>query len=57
MLKYIVTRLGEASTWRGIAMIATMLGMKFSPEQANAIMTVGLSVVGALGAFLPDLKK
>lgn len=57
MLKYIIARLSEASTWRGLAMLVTMVGIKMSPEQANAIMTAGLSVVGALGVFLPDLKK
>lgn len=57
MLKYIITRLGEASTWRGLVMLVTMVGVKLSPEQSSAIMTAGLSVVGALGVFLPDLKK
>ena len=57
MLKYIIQRLGEASTWRGLVMLATMVGIKLSPDQTNALLTAGLSVVGALGVFLPDLKK
>lgn len=54
MLKFIYTRLGEASTWRGLAALATAAGIAFSPEQVAAITALGLAVVGAIGAFFPD---
>lgn len=57
MLKdYLLARLREPSTWRGVFLLATALGVTISPEQQNAIVALGLAVVGAVGAFLPDPK-
>lgn len=55
MKKYIIERLKEASTWRGIIAIATAAGMTISPEQSAAIVAAGLAIIGAVGAFVPDL--
>lgn len=49
MKQYLIARLSEASTWRGIVLILTALGVSLSPEQAEAIVTVGLAVAGAAG--------
>ena len=54
MLDYILNRLGEASTWRGIILLATALGATFSPEQTAAIITFGLGLAGVIGAFFKD---
>jgi len=51
---YIRERLREASTWRGLVLVATASGAALSPEQQEAIVTVGLLVAGLLGAMLPD---
>lgn len=49
MKQYLIARLSEASTWRGIVLLLTALGVSLSPEQAEAIVTVGLAVAGAAG--------
>lgn len=54
---YLLSRLQEASTWRGFVLIATALGAHWSPESQNAIVTTGLAVSGIIGAMLPDTKK
>lgn len=54
---YVITRLQEASTWRGLVLVATAFGAALSPEQQEAIITVGLLVAGLIGALLPDAKN
>lgn len=53
-MQYILDRLKEASTWRGLVLIATACGTAISPEQQEAIVTVGLLVAGMIGAAVPD---
>lgn len=57
MLQYLLGRLSEASTWRGIVALLTAAGISLSPEQAAAIVAVGLAVIGTIGAFFPDIKQ
>lgn len=54
---YMIARLQEASTWRGIVLVATAFGAVLSPEQQEAIVTAGLLVAGLIGALLPDAKS
>jgi len=54
---YAIARLQEASTWRGLVLVATAFGAALSPEQQEAIVTVGLLVTGLIGALLPDAKN
>lgn len=51
LVNYIIDRLGESSTWRGIFMILTGLGIALKPDQIAAISTAGLSIVGAINVF------
>ena len=56
-MAYIIARLHEPSTWRGIVALLTGLGVwGFSPEQTNAIVAAGLTIIGLIGAFVPDAK-
>jgi len=52
--QYLMNRLSEPSTWRGIVALLTATGLVIDPEQATAIVTVGVAVIGLIGAFLPD---
>lgn len=52
--KYIIERLKEPSTWRGIVLVLTAAGAKISPDQAIAIGTAGVALAGVIGALLPD---
>ena len=51
---YLLDRLREPSTWRGFVALLTAFGVALSPEQTAAIISVGLAVVGAIGAIAPD---
>ena len=50
-MNFLLERLTENSTWRGLVMIATALGVQLDPTQANAIIAVGLSIVGLINVF------
>jgi len=51
---YVMDRLAEPSTWRGIVALMTATGLAIDPEQATAIVAVGVAIIGLIGAFLPD---
>ena len=53
-MKYLLERLKEASTWRGIILVATALGAHWSPESQAAVITAGVGAAGVLGALIPD---
>ena len=54
MKAYILARLKEPSTYRGIVMCLTAFGIAISPDQLEAITFIGLSIAGILGAVTPD---
>lgn len=56
MKEFILARGKEASTWRGIVAIITAAGISLEPGQTEAIVALGLAVIGAIGVFLPDGK-
>lgn len=46
--QYILARLSESSTWRGLILFATAAGLKVSPELAEAILPAGLGLVAII---------
>lgn len=54
MKRYIIERLKESSTWRGIVMLVSAAGVALSPEMQEAIIVTGLGVSGLIGALFPD---
>jgi hypothetical protein len=54
MKQYLLERLAEASTWRGITALLIAVGVALSPEQIDAIVATGLAVIGLLGVFTKD---
>lgn len=54
MKPYILARLKEASTWRGIILLLTAVGVPVAPAMADAIISVGLAVAGLIGVATPD---
>lgn len=56
-MNYVLSRLKEASTWRGIIAVITACGVALSPEQIEAIVATGLALMGIVGAFFPDATK
>lgn len=60
--RYILNRLKERSTWMGLIGLATAFGLTLSPEQTEAIIAFGISLVGLIAIFTkdadsPDNKK
>lgn len=42
---------GEASTWRSLVVLLTLVGIELSPEQAEAIGKAGAAVFVVFGVF------
>lgn len=60
MFTYIINRLKEISTYQGLVVVLTAIGLKLSPEQANAIASAGIAIFSAISVLLPqgaDAKK
>ncbi len=57
MLEYILARLKEASTWRGLILVVTAFGLALTPEQAELVTTVGLGLAGLLGTLTADAPR
>ena len=55
-MNYILERLGEASTWRGIFAALTGVGIAISPDQAASFTALGLAVIGVIGVITKDKK-
>ena len=53
-IDYIVARTGEASTWRGIILVATVAGANVTPELTEAIIMLGLGLSGLVGILFSD---
>ncbi len=50
-MQYIIDRLKEASTWRGIFMLLTALGLNIAPELQDSILQAGVALVGVAGVI------
>jgi hypothetical protein len=56
-MNWILARLREPSTIRGLVWLLTVAGITLSPEQIEAIAVAGMAVAGLLGVFLPEEPK
>jgi hypothetical protein len=50
-MNYLLTQLGQSSTWRGVLLVCTALGVSLSPQHQEAIVAAGLGLVGAINIF------
>jgi len=53
-LRYVIDRLSETSTWKGAIVFAIGAGLKVEDYQADALITFGPMLIGAIGMLLPD---
>ena len=53
-MNYLLSRLKEPSTWRGLTLLATTIGLQVSPEQTEAVISVGLLCAGLIGVITSD---
>lgn len=56
LIDVVLERLSENSTWRGILLILTAVGVKAEPELQNAILAAGLSAVGLINVVRKGKK-
>lgn len=49
MKSYFIERMKEPSTWRGILLFLTAMGVPIAPDLANHIVTAGLALAGIVG--------
>lgn len=54
MKQYILNRLREPSTWRGIVLLTTAFGVPLHPELQEAIIATGLAITGLIGVATKD---
>ena len=54
MKSYILERMKEPSTWRGIILLLTAVGVPVAPALADSIISAGLAIAGLIGAVTPD---
>lgn len=53
-MRFLIARLSEASTYRGIVLALTGLGVYVQPEVAAAVTSIGLGAAGLIGILFPD---
>jgi hypothetical protein len=56
-MTFLLDRLREPSTWRGLALLAAACGVTITPERMDAIVSAGLAISGLIGVFVPDKKN
>lgn len=56
LIKFVISRARERSTWLGLTSIATALGLVVTPETNDAVIATGMSVAGLIGALTKDKK-
>lgn len=49
MKDYILDRAREPSTWRGLTLLLTAMGVPLAPALSEAIITAGLAIAGLIG--------
>ena len=50
-MNWLLDRLSETSTWRGIVLTITGLGIALDPQRAATITAAGLAIVGVINIF------
>ena len=55
--QYMLERLQEPSTWRGIVLLLTAAGVPLAPSVADSLIAVGLAVAGLIGVVTADQQK
>lgn len=51
MKAWFIERGAESSTWRGLTLLASALGVGISPELSDGVIATGLAVSGLIGAL------
>jgi hypothetical protein len=57
IIGFIVLRMQEMSTWRGVVLVLSATGSAIQPQYTEAIIAGGMLVAGLLGMIFPDAVK
>jgi hypothetical protein len=52
--QYLIARLNEPSTWRGVVLFLAAVGIDLVPEQTETIVSFGLGMAGLIGVLSED---
>ena len=55
-MAYMVERLKEPSTWRGLILLLTSFGIGINPDFVTPIIAAGTGLAGLVGVFAADKK-
>ena len=56
IVNILLEKLSENSTWRGLILVATALGLKLDPELQTQILAAGLGVIGLINVVRKGKK-
>ena len=56
IINYVFARLKERSTWQGLILLATALGVTVNPHAADVIATTGATLMGGIWTLTHDAK-
>ena len=56
ILRWVIARASEPSSWRGLFLLAGAIGFTISEEQSESLIALALALSGAIGMFFPDRK-
>lgn len=56
-IDWVIDRLNEPSTWRGLIGLLTAAGIMLSPELSSAIIAAGLGLVGLINIIRKERKS
>lgn len=56
-MSYLIDRAREASTWRGLVMLATAFGVTLDAAKTEAIIAAGMALAGLIAVLVPDSRK
>lgn len=51
MKDWIIARLGENSTWRGMILLGGLLGAHFKPDQQEQLVGTALAIIALINVF------
>jgi hypothetical protein len=51
IVNILLERLSENSTWRGVILIATAVGVRLEPELQESIIVAGLGLIGLINVI------
>ncbi len=54
MKQFLIDRFQEPTTWRGLVLLLTGLGVPLNPDMLEPIVSAGLGITGIIGVLSKD---